>query len=283
MRQLYIILTVSLGLVAPAIAVSPEWTKCGNAGKDYSPDVAIDGCTALIQSGKETRLSLATVYSNRGAAYKTKGDLDRALADYNKAIEIYPEFANAYNNRGLIYAQKDDYDRAIADYNKAIELNQKLVFLAYGNRGIIYEKKGDNARAIADYRHALSLEPNLQYAKDGLKRLGASLSRPAAPAAVSPAPQPGSPSPGCGDVTRDVWEWRSNLFSPVIMTGTFSSSGTVETRTTFTMGTGRWSCKDGVLEIVWSDSSTDRLVFSPDGTQLSGTSRAGNLLFVTRK
>ena len=50
-----------------------------------------------------------------------KGDYDRAIADYNKALELDPKDATAYNNRGYAYRQKGDYDKAIADYDKALE------------------------------------------------------------------------------------------------------------------------------------------------------------------
>ena len=54
--------------------------------------------------------------------YHAKGDLDRALTDFNNAIEFDPKSAAAYYNRGLVYWAKGDLDRAFADYNKAKEL-----------------------------------------------------------------------------------------------------------------------------------------------------------------
>ena len=54
-----------------------------------------------------------------------KGELDKAIADFSKAIEIDPKSAIAYNNRGWAYEGKKDYDRAIADYSKAIEIDPK--------------------------------------------------------------------------------------------------------------------------------------------------------------
>ena len=38
---------------------------------------------------------------------------DRAIADFNAALTINPNYAEAYNNRGNAYADKGDYDRAI--------------------------------------------------------------------------------------------------------------------------------------------------------------------------
>ena len=44
----------------------------------------------------------------------------------NKAIELKPNFAEAYNNRGIAYGIKGEYNRAIEDFDKAIELKHEL-------------------------------------------------------------------------------------------------------------------------------------------------------------
>ena len=54
--------------------------------------------------------------------------------DYNKVIELKPDYAHAYNNRGAVYRDRGDYRRAIVDYTKAIELKPDLAG-AYHNRG----------------------------------------------------------------------------------------------------------------------------------------------------
>ena len=84
----------------------------------------------------------ATAYNNRGLSYSNKGDEDRAIADYDRAIQLNPDYATAYNNRGISYKNKGDYDRAIADYDRAIQLNPDDA-TAYNNRGISYKNKGD--------------------------------------------------------------------------------------------------------------------------------------------
>ena len=58
--------------------------------------------------------------------YQAKGDRDRALAHYTKAIEII-RYAEAHVGRGIIYRARGDSDRAIADYSQAIEINPQLV------------------------------------------------------------------------------------------------------------------------------------------------------------
>ena len=64
---------------------------------------------------------MPTPISIAGSLTARKGDLDRAIGDFTKAIKLKPGFACAYACRGLAYNDKDDYDRAIGDYDRAIE------------------------------------------------------------------------------------------------------------------------------------------------------------------
>ena len=100
----------------------------------------------------------APVFNNRGFAHIGKGEYDQAISDFNKAIEINPKFAMAYNNRGYAYGVKGEYDQAISDSNKAIELNPKLA-MAYNNRGLAYLNKDQHDQAISDCNKALEVNP----------------------------------------------------------------------------------------------------------------------------
>jgi len=128
-------------------------------GKDsISPDLQINGCTAVIQSGISTEKVLSAAFNNRGAAYKVKGDLDRAFADYTAALRLDPKYALAFSNRGLVYASKGNLDRAIADYEEAIKFDPQNA-LTFNNRGHSYHGKGNYDQAIADFSEALRLSP----------------------------------------------------------------------------------------------------------------------------
>ena len=104
-------------------------------------------------------------YSDRGSAYINVGEYDDAIADYDRAIALDPNYAAAYNNRGVARAHKGDYDSAIADYDRTIALDPNYA-AAYDNRGTVKAHKGDYDGAIADYDRAIALDPDYAAAYD---------------------------------------------------------------------------------------------------------------------
>jgi tetratricopeptide (TPR) repeat protein len=136
-----------------------KWSQClGREGLII--DAVIDGCTAVIQSGQEPPGKLATAFDNRGAAYRLKGEYDRALQDYEQAIQLNPSNANAYNNRGIIYRIKGEYGRAIADYDEAIWLKKGDFPAAYYNRALAYADKGEYEQSLRDFDVVMRFDPN---------------------------------------------------------------------------------------------------------------------------
>ena len=81
----------------------------------------------------------------------------RAIASYDKAIKLDPNYANAYNNRGLAYYHEKDYKKAMADFNKAIELNPDFA-RAYNNRAYVYYQLKDVNKAKEDVQRAQDLK-----------------------------------------------------------------------------------------------------------------------------
>src|SRR5712691_7695697 len=130
------------GLVSGTSAsaqLSQPWTWCVNKEK-AAPDVQIKGCTSVIGSGKETPKNLSIAYNNRGNGYRTKGENDRAIADYSQSMRLDPKYASPHNGRANSYRDKGDNDRAIAEYNEAIRLDPRYS-LAYNGRGNAYLDK----------------------------------------------------------------------------------------------------------------------------------------------
>ncbi len=122
------------------------------------PDIRIIACTRNIESGRFIGHNLAVAFTNRGDAYKRKGQFGPAIADYSEAIRLKSDDAAFMVSRGNAYFYDGQFDRAIDDYNAAIRLDPRLS-QAYGNRGNVHRKKGRFAQAIKDYDKALQLMP----------------------------------------------------------------------------------------------------------------------------
>jgi len=45
-----------------------------------------------------------------------------SISEYDKALEIFPDYADAFGQRGLAYYRNKEIDKAVADYKRAIEL-----------------------------------------------------------------------------------------------------------------------------------------------------------------
>ena len=97
-------------------------------------------------------------YVNGSSQKYARGDLDGAIADCTKAIELKPDYANAYSSRGIAKLAKGDFNGAIEDYTKVIGLNPNSED-AYNNLGFAKRNLGDLDGAIADYTKAIELNP----------------------------------------------------------------------------------------------------------------------------
>jgi len=106
-------------LLVSTVALADDKGDCLDS-KDH--DLRIKSCSALIERNAKD----AVAYYNRGEAYELKGEADRAISDYTRAIVSDPNYAPAYNGRGRAYVSKGDYVRAVDDVTRAGELTRKV-------------------------------------------------------------------------------------------------------------------------------------------------------------
>ena len=97
----------------------------------------------------------------RGIALYRLGRLNEAIADLSKAITLKPH-PRFYGDRGNLLAQRGDFDGAITDLNKAIELEPKFA-KAYGDRGIVRLMRGEETAAESDFKKCFELDKTLEF------------------------------------------------------------------------------------------------------------------------
>jgi tetratricopeptide (TPR) repeat protein len=115
---------------------------------DYSGAIAI--LTQLIKRHPHS----AADYNNRGLIHFQNGQLDLAIADYNKALELNTRLDSAYNNRANYYASLGMWKEALADYDMALDFNPANT-RAWINQGITFRQLGLHERALDNFDFAL--------------------------------------------------------------------------------------------------------------------------------
>lgn len=162
-----------------------EAAKCAKQG-NYQQ--AIQLLTQVVQFSLSRRTPMD--YNNRGLMYFHLGQLEEAIANYNRALELNPNLAAAYNNRANCYVNQGEMIDALMDYDQALDLNPshiralinqgitfrhlgmyresldnfdialaqgKMEGYIYAQRGRTHHLAGDWNWAIADYQRSLSL------------------------------------------------------------------------------------------------------------------------------
>ncbi|HHT9109862.1 MAG TPA: tetratricopeptide repeat protein [Candidatus Brocadiaceae bacterium] len=129
----------------------------------------IDAALKDVNRAIELHGNDAVAFCDRGVIYEKMEDEERALEDYDKAIALNPDYAPTYYNRGSVYAALETFDKAIMDYSKAISLDSNAI-LSYYNRGVAFEMIGREDLAIEDMNKTISLAPAFAdaYAHRGL-------------------------------------------------------------------------------------------------------------------
>ena len=102
----------------------------------------------------------AEKHFKKGFEYQDQGNLDKALEEYGKALQLNPNYTQVYTNVGTVYLEKKDYDKAIQQFKKVIELNY-WDRKAHYNLGLVYLYKGEVEKAKEEVKFLKSIRSEL--------------------------------------------------------------------------------------------------------------------------
>ncbi|MFT4117966.1 tetratricopeptide repeat protein [Bradyrhizobium sp.] len=119
-----------------------------------------------------------------------------AVIDNEKTAK--PDLIKALVARGALLARHDQIDRAIADDSRALQLDPALADV-FNARGELWLKKGDRPKAVQDFGAALKIDPNHEKARANHRAMALELERIGAQMAVA-----GKPSFNCVRARRAV-------------------------------------------------------------------------------
>lgn len=144
----------------------------------FADSVAI--FTEGINLDDQFRQRYVTMYAQRAFAKQRMGDYQGAIPDYSRALAMEPPINQAqyHFHRGMCFAALDDLQQAVAEYTRAIEIFPDHPG-PYHLRGKMFASQLERyEEAIADFDHLLALSPHPEgyqlrgYAKLSLGRGG---------------------------------------------------------------------------------------------------------------
>ncbi|MEW5963082.1 MAG: hypothetical protein AB1749_05920 [Pseudomonadota bacterium] len=145
-------------LLALALAAGSSRAAEGDWGDCFGPDFErrVTGCSRLIGRSDLTPEERGFAHANRALAHAMHGHHALALADYDAALAITPDFPVALNNRAWTLFRAGRPEAGRGDVERALVLDP-LNPHALDTRAHIRQALGDAAGAMADYRLAMRM------------------------------------------------------------------------------------------------------------------------------
>jgi tetratricopeptide (TPR) repeat protein len=131
------------------------------------PQKEVDQAIAHYQEALLIKPNYAEAHNNLANALLQKGKMDEAIAHCQQALLIKPDYAEAHINLGIALLQKGDADEAITQFQTALQIKPDYAEAHY-NLGNALLQKGQADDAIPQYQTALQINPGYAEAHHNL-------------------------------------------------------------------------------------------------------------------
>jgi tetratricopeptide (TPR) repeat protein len=138
---------------------SGNYTAHNNLGDALFQRGGVDEAIAQYQTALQIEPDYSFACYNLGNALLKKGRADEAITQYRTALQIKPDYVEAHDNLGNVLLQKGRVDEAITQYRTALQIKPDYVE-AHDNLGNVLLQKGRVDEAITQYRTALQIKPD---------------------------------------------------------------------------------------------------------------------------
>ena len=157
-----------LSLWSDTVSKSPDSADAHNAlGVAYASNGQADRAMEQYQRAIQLRPGYAIAHDNMGSVYKAQGGLDQALAEYRAALRINPNAVDTHTNIGYVYAAQGLWDEAAAEFKAALRLNPDSAD-AHNALGSAYKYQGKLDLAVAEFQTVVRLNPDSAVAHNNL-------------------------------------------------------------------------------------------------------------------
>jgi tetratricopeptide (TPR) repeat protein len=130
-----------------------------NLGLDLASRGQVDDAIAHFQQALEIKPDFAGAHNNLGVALAGRGQVDAAMTHFRKALELEPDYAGAHYNLANLLAARGETDAAMTHFRKALEIKPDYAE-AHNNFGLALADHGEADEAVAHYRKALEIKPD---------------------------------------------------------------------------------------------------------------------------
>ncbi|OCR00318.1 hypothetical protein BCD67_25295 [Oscillatoriales cyanobacterium USR001] len=155
---------VDLGVKVPSapVATGPKADDFLIQGVNRFYQGDFQGAIAAYDQAIQLNPNYGAAYLNRAETLLNSGDSKGALEDLNQALRISPNNVEALLIRGSARHELGDYQGATDDWNQVVRINPRYA-TDYSTRGRARASLEDYRGAIEDFNQALKIAPNTPF------------------------------------------------------------------------------------------------------------------------
>ena len=113
----------AIGAAEPSQEPAIDPAACVAASEANDADKILTECGALIDNAKTARTDRVNALIARASALIRKGEIERAISDYDVVLQLDSTLADIFNARGELEHKKGDRVKALSDFAAALRLN----------------------------------------------------------------------------------------------------------------------------------------------------------------
>lgn len=130
-----------------------------NLGLAYFKRGEIDKAIQEFDEALKLKKGHAEAHNNLGAAYAMEGQSKKAEQHFLAALRLKPDYSDAHNNLGIFYGSQGKMDQAIMHFQQALRSRPNFADAHY-NLGVTYLRIGSTDLALQQLQEALKIKPN---------------------------------------------------------------------------------------------------------------------------
>jgi len=160
----------AIGLFSQALVHDPQYAQAyAGLGRAYATKFSLTKdpqwiAEATHNAARAVELNdrLIPVRATLARVYQETGQLDKALAEYQRVLEQDPSVIEAEDHIGQIYQAQGKYAQAESAYKDAIA-RRPMYWQGYVNLGALYYQQGQFAKAAEQFQAAVDMAPDEAY------------------------------------------------------------------------------------------------------------------------